>query len=201
MGKELEYKLHIDSPAVLERVLADAELNALTDGPWMETAMKTTYFDGADRRFTARKWTLRHRFEGGESVVCLKTPQEERHTRGEWQVGAETVDAAAVAALLEAGAPQELRELYADGDVRPVCGAEFVRKHVMLRFPDGSRAELAGDSGILRGPTEELSFTELELELYDGAPDAMLAQVRRLCELYGLHEEPLSKSARARRLR
>ena len=135
MGKELEYKLHIDSPAVLARVLADTELNALTDGPWMETAMKTTYFDGADRRFTARKWTLRHRFEGGESVVCLKTPQEERHTRGEWQVGAETVDAAAVAALLEAGAPQELRELYADGDVRPVCGAEFVRKHVMLRFP------------------------------------------------------------------
>lgn len=201
MGKELEYKLHIDSPDALERVLADAVLDAFGEGEWQETVMKTTYFDGADRRFSARKWTLRHRFEGGESIVCLKTPQPEAHTRGEWQVGAETVNDASIEALLTVGAPQELRELYAAGTVEPVCGAEFIRKHRMLRFSDGSRAELAGDCGALRGPTQTLPFTELELELYEGAPDAMLAQVQRLCEVYGLHAEPLSKSARARRLK
>lgn len=201
MGKELEYKLFVPSEVALREILQDADIAHLTDGPWQEIPMKTTYYDSPDRRFGARNWTLRRRMEGDTSVVCVKTPHKESHTRGEWQVNADRLDEAAIEALLLAGAPKELLLLYGMGDVFPICGAEFTRRRVILQFPDGSRAELAGDCGILHGQTERMSFTELELELYGGAPTQMLALVALLCKRYGLSEQPKSKFARARSLK
>lgn len=197
MGQELEYKLRVPNAPALAEILADTEIAALLDSAWQERLMKTTYYDSADRRFSARHWTLRHRMEGDASVVCVKTPHKQSHTRGEWQVCAERLDESAIEALLTAGAPQELLFLYGEGDIMPICGAEFIRQSVMLRFADGSRAELAGDQGILRGQKEHLPFTELELELYEGAPDAMLKLVAALCRRYGLSEQSKSKFARA----
>lgn len=201
MGKELEYKLLVPHETALRQILNDADIADLTDGAWREMPMKTTYYDSPDRRFCTRHWTLRRRMEGETSVVCVKTPHKASHTRGEWQVCADRLDDAAIEALLLAGAPQELLLLYGAGDVFPVCGAEFTRNCVMLRFSDGSRAELAGDCGILHGQTERLAFTELELELYEGEPTQMLALVGLLCERYGLSEQPKSKFARARSLK
>lgn len=201
MGKELEYKLFVPSEAALREILQDTDIADLTDGAWREMPMKTTYYDSPDRRFGRRNWTLRRRMEGDTSVVCVKTPHKESHARGEWQVCADRLDDAAMEALLLAGAPQELLLLYGAGDVFPVCGAEFTRNCVMLRFSDGSRAELAGDCGILHGQTERSPFTELELELYEGEPTQMLTLLSLLCERYGLSEQPKSKFARARSLK
>ena len=201
MGKELEYKLHIADEKTLAAILADATIAALRQGDWQERQMKTAYYDAADRRFSARKWTFRHRMEGGKSIVCVKTPTEDFHTRGEWQVEADGIDLRAVEALLLAGAPKELVYLYGAGDVAPFCGAEFIRKSCMLRFADGSLAELAGDCGILHGETEKVPFTELELELYEGNSDEMLAFVGYLKAQYALSEQPLSKIARAMKLK
>ena len=201
MGKELEYKLHIADEATLAAILADPKIAALRQDDWQERRMKTTYYDAADRRFTARKWTFRHRIEGDKSIVCVKTPTEDLHTRGEWQVEADGIDLNAVEALLLAGAPKELVFLYGAGDVEPICGAEFTRKSCMLRFADGALAELAGDHGVLHGETEKVVFTELELELYEGKPDKMLEFVAYLKAKYSLSEQPLSKIARAMKLK
>lgn len=201
MGKELEYKLHVADEQSLAAILRDPDIAALRQDDWQERRMKTTYFDAADRRFTARKWTFRHRLEGGKSIVCVKTPTEDFHTRGEWQVEADCIDLNAVEALLLAGAPKELVFLYGEGDIAPICGAEFIRKSCMLLFADGSLAELAGDCGILHGSTEKVPFTELELELYEGKPDQMLAFVDYLRRQYSLCEQPLSKIARAMKLK
>ena len=201
MGKELEYKLYVANETALHEILADEEIAVLSEGEWHETPMKTTYYDSTDRRFAARHWTFRHRMEGLKNVVTVKTPHKDAHTRGEWQVAAPAVNEAAVEALMLEGAPKELLFLYGAGDVVPVCGAEFLRRSIMLRFADGSRAELAGDCGILHGETEKLRFTELELELYEGEPTEMLRLVRTLCDRYGLHELVLSKFARASALK
>ena len=201
MGKELEYKLHVADEQALAAILADPKIEASRQGEWQERRMKTTYYDAADRRFTSQFWTFRHRNEGGKSVVCVKTPTEDSHTRGEWQVEADGIDLNAVEALLLAGAPRKLLFLYGAGDVAPICGAEFTRRSCMLRFADGSLAELAGDSGVLHGETEKVPFTELELELYGGKPDKMLEFVDYLKAQYSLHEQPLSKIARAMKLK
>ncbi len=83
----------------------------------------------------------------------------------------------------------------------PVCGARFLRRSVMLRLADGSRAELACDCGVLHGKTEELPFAEVELESKEGAPDAAKALADRLAKQYNLRWEPLSKFARANALK
>jgi len=199
MGRELEYKLAIADKQTLESVLADDEIASLAE-VWTQTTMKTTYFDTPDRLLCSRQITLRQRFEGKKSIVCVKIPLKESHLRGEWQIEAETIDEAAISRLVSLGAPKELVYFQACCKLIPVCGAEFLRRHVMLTFCDGSRAELAGDCGFLHGPREKLDFTECELELCEGDKAQMCALVERLCKKYDLHEEPRSKYARARQL-
>lgn len=201
MGIELEYKLHVEDEAALLRVLAAPEIETLRATPWKQTQMKTTYFDAPDGRFSARHWTLRRRMENEVSIVCLKTPLPGQTARGEWQLEADEIDRAAIDRLLALGAPAELEALFGDGALVPVCGAEFLRRSAMLEFADGSRAEVAGDHGRLFGATESTTFTELELELYGGAPAATRALADALCQAYGLHDEPKSKLARARALK
>ena len=201
MGIELEYKLHVEDEAALLRVLAAPEIETLRATPWKQTQMKTTYFDAPDGRFSARHWTLRRRMENEVSIVCLKTPLPGQTARGEWQLEADEIDRATIDRLLALGAPRELEALFGSGVLVPVCGAEFLRRSVMLEFPDGSRAELAGDHGRLFGATESTVFSELELELYGGAPAATRALADALCQAYGLHDEPKSKLARARELK
>jgi len=199
MGRELEYKLSVADPQILEAILEDEEIAAFAD-VWSQTKMKTTYFDTPDRLLASHHITLRQRFEGEKSIVCVKIPMKEKHLRGEWQVEAESIDEAVISELITLGAPKELIFFYACREIVPVCGAEFLRRHVMLTFPDGSRAELAGDHGYLHGKMQKLTFTELELELYEGDQMHMCALVQRLCQKYGLHEETKSKHARARLL-
>lgn len=201
MGKELEYKLDVADKMTLAAILSDPEIDAARQDSWQERQMKTTYYDSADHRFSSRRWTFRHRMEGNKSIVCVKTPTEDFHTRCEFQVEADAINLQSIESLLLAGAPQELVFLFGAGDVAPICGAEFIRRSCMLRFADGSLAELAGDHGILHGETEKVGFTELELELYEGKPDKMLEFVAYLKERYSLREEPKSKFVRAQRLK
>ena len=98
-------------------------------------------------------------------------------------------------------APRQLLQLYGEAPLRAVCGARFLRRSVMLRLADGSRAELACDCGVLHGKTEELPFAEVELESKEGAPDAAKALADRLAKQYNLRWEPLSKFARANALK
>lgn len=199
MGKELEFKLQVSDKDTLLRILADPEILSCVEGEWREIPMKTTYFDNPLGQFSQYSWTFRHRMEGEASVVCLKTPHPDKHVRNEWETEGEMGEAA-VAALIAQGAPVELLAFYGDGTLVTRCGAEFVRRCVMLRFADGSRAELAGDAGLLRGKTQEVALCELELELYEGEAAQTVALVQRLCQRYGLKEQPKSKYARAKAL-
>ena len=198
MGTELEWKLAVPEPALLEELLAWEELRRLTAEPLRHYHMRTTYFDTPERLLTRRRLTLRRRMENERSVICCKAPlgAEDSHLRGEWEVEGDEL-AAALPRLPARGAPALLTEL---GELRPICGADFHRRAVLLRLDDGSACELALDAGRLFGPTESLPLCEAELELKEGAPDASLALLARLTERFGLAPQPLSKFARARAL-
>ena len=201
MGKEIEYKLEIPHSDLVARIMTDPYVTSRLEGTWQQTTMTTKYYDSPEGRFSKRHWTLRLRQEGERSVVCVKTPTPESHTRGEWQILAHEINDEAVSRLIEAGAPIELLYLYGAGDVEPVCGASFLRKHGMLRFQDGSCAELSCDEGQLLGKCQRIPLCELELELYGGDPEEMLALLHYLCDSYGLREQTKSKHARARNLK
>lgn len=187
MGKELELKY-----ALTEEAYAALEAQFdLKNGERLE--MRSTYYDTPDRTLAARKWTLRHRMEGEESVICMKTAPVD-DIRGEWELPGED-PAAAIPALIALGAPAELEALAAQGLI-PVCGARFLRKLRRLQLEDGV-CELALDQGELRGGTRQQAFRELELELKEGEAAGLRQLGEDLAKELGLRPEPKPKSVRA----
>ena len=201
MAKELELKLQLNDPNEIREILASPLLKPYLQEELKQIPMETTYYDNAEKLFSRLHWTLRHRKEGGESVLCIKTPSEDPRVRNEFQILAPGMSEEGLRGLVEAGAPKALLDYCKDSPVAPICGARFLRRCTMLQLPDGSRAELALDQGELFGPKGTLPILELELELYEGTPEAMIELAGKLCTAFSLRPQPKSKFARAKTLR
>ena len=195
MGMELEYKLAVKNPAVLEQILFDEEVAQVRQGDYRLLNMVTVYYDTPDRRLSALRWTLRLRQENENLVATLKTPGDGR-ARGEWDCQASSIYAA-LPMLLEQGAPEKLTELTEGQTLIPVCSARFTRRAADVVFSDGTVCELCGDTGMLVGGTKEEGLCELEVELKSGDADTAAAFAEALQERFGLTEETRSKFARA----
>lgn len=198
MGTELEWKLSVPAPGLLDEILAWEELQSRMEESPRQYHMRTDYYDSEDRRFSAHKITLRRRMENERSVLCVKAPLEgqDRHLRGEWELEGEDLEAA-LPRFAALGAPALLLE---PGRLLCLWRADFIRRAALLRFEDGSAAELALDRGTLFGPNASAPLCELELELKQGRPDAALAFCEALRARFGLTPQEKSKYARAREL-
>ena len=197
MGLELEFKLAVPTPALLEQILFDKEVAQVRQGGYRLLNMSTVYYDTQDRRFSQRRWTLRLRQENDDLVVTLKTPAEgPGKARGEWAVPARSVQVA-LPGLLEQGAPAELAQLLEGQPLISVCAAQFARRAVDVAFSDGTVCELCGDIGALVGGSKEESLCEIEVELKQGDAKTAEAFARELAARFDLQEEPRSKFARA----
>ena len=200
MGKELEWKRSVSGPETQDAVLCDPAVTALAAEEVRVLEMWTSYFDTPEHTLRDRMITLRCRTENGTPVVCVKAPLPDApdpHMHGEWELEGAADLSEALPLLVGLGAPEQL--LAAEG-LTCICRAEFRRRALLLRFPDGSEAELALDLGMLWGRTESEPLCELELEMKAGAPDRARAFLEGLSGRYGLTEQPLSKYARASRL-
>ena len=197
MGLELEFKLAVASPALLEQILFDKQVADIRRGDYTTLQMATVYYDTPDRRLNARRWTLRMRQENEKFVATLKIPAVGKgKARGEWQCEASNIQSA-IPMLLEAGAPAELAELVADQPLHPVCAAPFTRRAADVVFGDGTVCELCGDIGMLVGGSKEENLCEIEVELKKGSADTAEAFAQELQARFDLQEEPRSKFARA----
>lgn len=185
MGQEFELKYRA----------TPGQIAAIRDafGPFREISMETTYYDALDHSLSARRWTLRRRFENGISVCTLKTPGE-NGVRGEWETEWGDIRSAATE-LCKLGAPAELTGLVQNGLVE-VCGAAFTRLAATLS-PENCTIELALDQGVLLGGGKELPLREVEVELKSGSEAAAVAFANLLAEKYGLIPEHRSKYKRA----
>lgn len=195
MGVELEYKLAVANPMVLEQILFDPQIAEVRQGGYDMIAMATIYYDTPDKRLSSRHWTLRLRQENDRLVATLKTPGPDR-SRGEWECPAPSIQAA-IPMLLETGAPQELTALLEGQPLVPTCAAQFTRRAAKLVFGDGTVCELCGDVGALMGGSREEDFCEIEVELKSGSEDTLQAFAGELMDRFNLTEEVRSKFARA----
>lgn len=195
MATELEFKLAVATPALLEQILFDKEIAQVRQGGYTLVTMATVYYDTPDKRLSQRQWTLRLRQENDTFVAALKTPGDGR-SRGEWQCPAYSIHSA-IPTLLEQGAPQELETLLQNQTILPVCAAQFSRRVAQLAFADGTVCELCGDIGALVGGSKEEELCELEVELKTGNADTAEAFAQELMDRFDLKEEPRSKFARA----
>lgn len=155
--------------------------------------METTYYDTPTGDLSARRWTLRRRFENGRSVCTVKTPAP-GGARGEWEL--EMADIAdAIPELCKLGAPKELVSLTAGGVIQ-VCGARFTRLAGEIAAT-GCTLELALDSGVLLGGGRTEPLCEVEVELKSRSEDAAVAFAQALSRKFGLVPQPESKYRRA----
>lgn len=203
MATEIEMKLSVPDPEILDKVLSDPQLLQYAKDDYETRHMKSTYYDTPDNLLHQRKWTLRLRDEGGQSVAAFKTANMSDDagffTRNEWQCTVDNIEDA-IPMLIDQGAPRELKSLLKGKGLVPCCGAEFDRTSVYLYMDEGVRIEIAGDLGRLFAGTREMPICELELELLYGDAASLPPLCAQLVADYGLTEEHRSKYERARLL-
>ena len=85
MGREFELKFRA-VPQQLEAIRQHY-------GDFSSISMETTYYDTPAQALRRLHWTLRRRLENGRSVCTLKTPLPDG-SRGEWELEADTIEAA-----------------------------------------------------------------------------------------------------------
>lgn len=162
-------------------------------GPWRQICMETTYYDTLDGALSQRRITLRLRKENEETVCTIKTPLPDG-SRGEWECAATNIEDG-ICRLTALGAPEIIPQLSNSGLV-PRCGARFTRFAAEVPTADGT-AELALDSGILLGGTQQMPLCEVEVELKSGSDAAAMALAADIAAKFGLTEESKSKFRRA----
>jgi len=180
---ELKYRATEQSQQAIARLVDN----------WQTIAMETTYYDTASLALSEKRYTLRRRLENGVTVCAVKTPAQ-GHSRGEWEVEAQTVEAA-IPELCKLGAPADLADLTREG-VIPVCGARFTRRAATVTVDD-TVLELALDKGCLFSGSRELPLCEVEVELKQGVQAQAVAYGSMLARRFGLETEPKSKFRRA----
>lgn len=199
MGTEMEWKLAVPGVSLLDEITEwDSVRLLIAENPRLYH-MRSSYYDTTDQYFSKRRITIRRRMENDTSVICVKAPLPGAGTynqHGEWELASDDVFSA-LKQLVRMGAPEEILER---PDLVSLWGADFQRKAVLLRFPDGSACELALDHGVLFGPAASLPLCEMELEMKEGAPDSTLTLLKDLQVRFSLQIEEKSKLARARAL-
>lgn len=184
MGQEFELKYRCNE-ATQQKILA------FLPGPWETIAMETTYYDTPKNELSARRWTLRRRFENSISICTLKTPAPDG-SRGEWETPCPDI-LTALPRLCSLGAPETLLEV---SQLIPVCAAKFTRRALRITLPAG-QVELALDGGCLIGGETCTPLWELEVELKEGPQEVAIDFAETLAQTYGLIPEAKSKYRRA----
>ena len=168
-------------------------IRAALPGAYDSISMETTYYDTPVHDLSARKWTLRRRFENGISVCTLKTPAGGLG-RHEWEVECGFIEDA-IPELCKLSSLLDLKELRANGII-PVCGARFTRLACQINI-DHAVVELALDEGILFGGGRERPLAEIEVELKSGSEEAACRFAEDLAARFDLIPEEKSKFRRA----
>lgn len=194
---EIEIKLGPVNMETAARVFADPAL-APCMGPVIITGMHTVYYDDKHRTLRREHVTLRLRREGARSVCTLKTGgtgPDGVARRTELEAEAPDLMSGLAALVVKPEMPEEVRPLLR-GSLEPTCGARFVRKEARVTLPDVTFA-LSFDQGELYAGDNTEPLAEIELELVEGEPEALVREARRIMELYQLRYLPDSKQKRA----
>lgn len=198
-GTEVELKFRLDPArrAAVERVLGTRTAERVR--------LRARYFDTPDGRLAAARLALRLRLEGERWVQTLKGQGDGVLRRLEDDVplpGAAgelpppldparhdgTAAGRALQQALAGAAPPRL-----------VYGTEIERLRRVLRH-GGARIEVALDVGALVAGDARAPVCELEFELVDGPPQALLDLAARWADRFGLVLDVTTKAERGQRL-
>ena len=203
MQKETEIKLRV-SRETLAALREHPLLKKRNKSGWERRELFNQYFDTPERDLAAAKVALRLRRDGEVIIQTLKTRGQSvaglsERTEHEWHLPKAKLD---LKKLDGECWPAELAELDKK-TIKPMFTTDFVREYAEIAWGRGKAKvviEAALDLGnVLVGKQSE-EICELELELREGDPAALLELAAELAETLPLMPCDISKAERGYRL-
>jgi triphosphatase len=203
MNKETEIKLRV-SRATLAALRDHPLLKKRNKSGWEQRELFNQYFDTPERDLAAAKVALRVRRDGEQFIQTLKTRGQSvaglsERNEWDWNLAKAKLD---LKKLDDSCWPAALAELDKKQLV-PIFTTDFIREKAEIAWGRGKAKvviEAALDLGkVIAGEGEE-EICELELELRQGEPEALLELAAELAADLALMPCDISKAERGYRL-
>ena len=198
---EIELKYLVEDEFTRERILQDGHLLEMADEEAAETVhMKAVYFDTEDRALLKKQFAFRVRYEGALPVATMKWgggAEDGLHRRGELNVTVNEAFAAAPDVDIFRGSEiyEEIQDAAGGCPLIPVMEMEFVRRQIHVDT-GRSISVVSCDQGEIRTAGGSEPISELEVELYSGDQEDMIALGNELAAKYNLKPGNKSKYQR-----
>lgn len=203
---EIEMKYTIRDKETAEAIWEDDYFNEISDASSRETVyMKSAYFDTEEGILLKNDVAFRVRMEGNKVVASLKwngSSSEGLHTREEVNV---PVDDPACflepspEIFQESDQGRAMMELIGKERLYSILEMNFIRRRFRVDYGK-SIMELAIDTGDILTTCGEVPICELEIELFSGEQEDVIALGDILKEKYDLIPLDASKYARGLKL-
>ncbi|MEK8081826.1 CYTH domain-containing protein [Pseudomonas sp. XK-1] len=203
MNKETEIKLRV-SRATLTALRDHPLLKKRNKSGWEQHELFNQYFDTPERDLAMAKVALRLRRDGDQVIQTLKTRGQSvaglsERNEWDWNLAKAKLD---LKKLDDSCWPAALAELDKK-QLQPIFTTDFVRQRAEIAWGRGKARvviEAALDLGkVIAGEGEE-EICELELELRQGEPEALLELAAELAADLALMPCDISKAERGYRL-
>ncbi|EPE97425.1 hypothetical protein RGCCGE502_15310 [Rhizobium grahamii CCGE 502] len=191
LGTETELKLELSADA------ADTLLGSgLLGEPVSVEPLTSIYFDTPDHQVWQGGYSLRIRSVGEAHIQTVKAtgPNNAIFARSEWEA-----PVTGNTPVIDYSTPLKA-ELDIDATAPIPQFSTSVKRHRWNVDQDGSKIEVALDTGLVVAGDRQTQIRELELELKDGKPNALFVLARRIEAIVPIHFGVASKAERGYRL-
>ena len=203
MNKETEIKLRI-SRETLAALREHPLLKKRNKSGWQQRELLNQYFDTPERDLSAAKVALRLRRDGDVVIQTLKTRGQSvaglsERNEFQWELPKAKLD---LKKLDDQCWPAQLAELDKK-TIKPLFTTDFVREFADIAWGRGKSKvviEAALDLGTVSAGKQKEEICELELELREGEPEALLELAAELAASLPLFPCDISKAERGYRL-
>lgn len=198
---EIELKYLLKDDFAKDRILEDDHLCEIKDsGSDATIHMRAIYYDTKDGDLRKIHMALRSRYENDRIVVTLKwrgNAEDGLHIRGEFNVPADDdfPENPDINIFRESEIFDELEAAVGGERLIPIMEMDFIRKQIGV--DTGSSISVVSlDEGKIYAAGKEADILELEIELYSGDCDDMIALGQELASKYNLAASDESKFRR-----
>ena len=203
MNKETEIKLRV-SPATLDALREHPLLKKRNKGGWQRVELFNQYYDTANRDLSAAKVALRIRRDGDQFIQTLKSRGQSvaglsERNEWDWYLTSPELD---LSKLDDSCWPASLATLD-KSTLQPLFSTDFTRDKAEIAWGRGKAKvviEAALDQGLVIAGEGQEAICELELELRQGEPAALLELACELAAELPLMPCDISKAERGYRL-
>lgn len=198
---EIEVKYIVQDDFAKEKILEDKHLQSISCPDSREIInMEAVYFDTKELALCKKEMALRVRYENGRPIATLKWgggSEGSLHVRGELNVSVDETFAHRPHIDIFKGSDiyEELGRIVGEDNLFPIMEMKCVRQQ--LKVDTGRSINVVSlDEGEIITPKGNTPICELEVELYSGEKEDMIALGKELAVKYNLEEGIKSKFQR-----